>query len=200
MSLPASPNASTGAIEVEGRILAMGLLAIQAVIGYEWLVSGITKLSSDFIPTFGLRLPEAASAAPRWFLVILDNVVAPAPTFWAVFASVTELLLGIALLGTAALLMWRFHRLPRLAHLLFLGVSGLAALAATVLAISLHVLNGATHPWLLPGDPFDEGVDLDSLLPAIQTVIFIVSLLQLRQLRRRARTHDAMANPKHVEV
>ena len=33
----------------------------------------------------------------------------------------------------------------------------------------------ASHPWLIPADGFDEGVDLDSVLPAIQLVLAAVS-------------------------
>lgn len=37
----------------ESRVAMIGLLVVQAVIGYEWLVSGITKLFSEFVATFG---------------------------------------------------------------------------------------------------------------------------------------------------
>lgn len=168
----------------ESRAALMGLLAIQAVIGYEWLVSGITKLFSDFVATFGEELSEVSVNAPEWFKSILERFVTPTPTFWAVGIMVAELLLGVVLIGTAAVLAWRYHRLTRFAHSLLVVFSGLAALAATALAVGLHILNGATHPWLLPGDPFDEGVDLDSLLPAIQLVIFIVSVRLLQLMRR----------------
>jgi hypothetical protein len=52
------------------------------------------------------------------------------------------------------------------------------------LAINLHLANGGSHPWLLPGDAFDEGIDLDSVLPALQIVIATVSIILFRRLRR----------------
>ena len=63
-------------------------------------------------------------------------------------------------------------------------MTGVAAIFAVLLAVNLHILNGGTHPWLLPSDAFDEGVDLDSLLPALQFVLFIVSLRIVLGMRR----------------
>jgi hypothetical protein len=63
--------------------------------------------------------------------------------------------------------------------------TALAAIGATFLALNLHLANGATHPWLLPGDAFDEGIDLDSVLLAIQVVIAAVNIILLRRLRRK---------------
>lgn len=37
----------------------------------------------------------------------------------------------------------------------------------------------------LPGDAFDEGIDLDSLLPAIQVVIATVSIIVLRRISQK---------------
>ena len=59
-----------------------------------------------------------------------------------------------------------------------------AAIGGAFLAINLHLANGASHPWLIPGDAFDEGIDLDSVLPAIQIVIATVSIILFRRFRR----------------
>lgn len=53
--------------------------------------------------------------------------------------------------------------------------TALASLGGIVMAVNFHLANGAAHPWLIPADGFDEGVDLDSLLPAIQLVLAAVS-------------------------
>lgn len=177
----------------EGRVALMGILAVQAVIGYEWLVSGITKVFGNFVATFGDELPAVSTNAPDWFKSILESIVAPAPAVWGALIMVGELLLGVVLIVTAAVLAWRYHRLSRFVHSLLVVFSGLAAFAAIVLAVGLHILNGATHPWLLPGDPFDEGVDLDSLLPAIQLVIFVVSIRLLQLMRRRGSEPQELA-------
>lgn len=36
--------------------------------------------------------------------------------------------------------------------------------------MNFHLANAASHPWLISKDGFDEGVDLDSIMPAIQPV------------------------------
>jgi hypothetical protein len=42
--------------------------------------------------------------------------------------------------------------------------------------VSFHLADGsATSPWLLPDDPFSEGVDLDSLMAAIHLPLVAVS-------------------------
>ncbi|MEO8349805.1 MAG: hypothetical protein ABI610_12905 [Acidobacteriota bacterium] len=54
----------------------------------------------------------------------------------------------------------------------------------SALCATLHLFNAASHPWLIPESGFDEGIDLDSVLPAIQIVIAAVSIIFLRRLRR----------------
>lgn len=74
------------------------------------------------------------------------------------------------------------------------GFIAAAAIGGTFLAINLHFANGASHPWLIPGDAFDEGIDLDSVLPAIQIVIATISIISLTQLRRE-RTGGTPSTP-----
>jgi len=93
---------------------------------------------------------------------------------------------GTAVLGAA--------RLPLVGLLLiqlFLGyewlMSGLtkiAALGGVFMNVNFHLANASAHPWLVPGDGFDEGVDLDSLMPALQLVLIGVSVGLLRAVRR----------------
>ena len=51
-----------------------------------------------------------------------------------------------------------------------------AALGATLLNVVFHLANASPHPWLIPRNGFDEGVDLDSLLPMVQLVLIAVSV------------------------
>ena len=59
-----------------------------------------------------------------------------------------------------------------------------AAIGGAFLAVNLHFANGASHPWLIPGAAFDEGIDLDIVLPAIQVVIAAVSIILFQRLGR----------------
>lgn len=84
-------------------------------------------------------------------------------------------------------------------------MTALASLGAVFMAVNFHLANGASHPWLIPTSGFDEGIDLDSLLPAIQLVFVGVGLVLMRSLRReaprqtasigRARPHGAQQGP-----
>lgn len=183
-STPAEGAVSVHTLAGQGRIGLMGLLAIQAILGYEWLVSGAAKIFGDFVPDFADQLPEFSQNAPDWFRRGLDALVVPAPTLWAISIELAEFLIGLTLIVAAALWAWWFDWLPQKAHLAVVAVTGVAAIFAVLLAVSLHILNGGTHPWLLPRDAFDEGVDLDSLLPALQLVLFVVSLRILLGMRR----------------
>ncbi|MGB3683959.1 MAG: hypothetical protein WA990_15895 [Rubrobacteraceae bacterium] len=169
----------------QGRLGLVGLLFIQGIIGYEWLFSGLAKLFSGFIPAFGEELSAASQDAPDWFKSVLDAVVVPAPTFWGVAIAYGELLLGIGLIGAALLWGLRFERIPWTAHYAVLAVTALAAFSGAILAISLHFMNGNLHPWFIPNDGFEEGVDFDSVLPAMQFVIFVVSVLLIQRMRRQ---------------
>ena len=58
-----------------------------------------------------------------------------------------------------------------------------AWVVAIFMNINFHLAGGANHPWLLAADPNGEGVDLDSLMPIIQTIISGVAFVFLRRLR-----------------
>ena len=49
--------------------------------------------------------------------------------------------------------------------------------------VNFHLAGGASHAWLIASDPNGEGVDLDSLMPVIQTIIAGVAFVFLRRLR-----------------
>lgn len=182
------------------RLGLLGLLFVQGIVGYEWLVSGLAKVSGDFVSSFGDELPDVSKDAPGWFKSILDAIVAPAPTFWGLVVESGELLIGLALIGTALVWALRFERLSRRGQTVVLGLTALAASLGALLAVTLHLLNGNTHPWLVPSDGFDEGVDLDSVLPAIQLVIVVVSVRVLQSVRRGdaelgSARHDERSGP-----
>ena len=60
-----------------------------------------------------------------------------------------------------------------------------AGIGGILMNVNFHLANGSAHPWLIPGDGFDEGVDLDSFMPAVQIVLVIVSVSVWRVMRRR---------------
>ena len=158
------------------RIPLVGLLVVQLVIGYEWTMSGLTKIVRGGFPA-GLadELREKSEGAAGWYTSFLDSVVIPNGQAWGYAIEIGELLIGLVLIGAALVWMFGWERLSTPQRRQFLLATALASLAGIFMAVNFHLANGASHPWLIPADGFDEGVDLDSLLPAIQLVLAAVS-------------------------
>lgn len=165
--------------------LAMiGLLAVTMVVGYEWFVSGLVKfVRGDFPSGLGAELLDKSAAAPAWYGSFLKSAAIPQAEIFGYVIESAELLAGVALLVGPLIWLFAWDRVSdrvRMAVLFFIAV---AAIGGTFLAINLHLANNGSHPWLIPGDAFDEGIDLDSVLPAIQIVIATISILLLLRLR-----------------
>ena len=71
----------------------------------------------------------------------------------------------------------------------------LASHGGIFMAVNFHLANGAPHPWLIPTDGIDEGIDLDSLLPAMQLVLIGVSVAFWRTLRLASPRATARSRP-----
>ena len=169
------------------RIPLISLLVIQAAIGYEWAMSGLTKIVRGGFPSgLAAELRDKSQGAPSWYRSFLDGSVIPHAAAWGYAIEITELAIGVVLIATAAIWLFRWEALSAEGQQgLLLGVAA-AALAGVVMNISFHLANGAPHPWLIPKSGFDEGVDLDSLMPAIQLVLVGVAAYGLRGLRRQS--------------
>jgi thiosulfate dehydrogenase [quinone] large subunit len=170
----------------------LGFLAVEALIGYEWLMSGLTKVVRGGFPgRLADELREKSEGAASWCASFLDSVVIPNGSVFGVLIIVGELAVGVALIVAAALWAFRWERLSRPARTGMLAVSAVAALGGIFMNVNFHLANGSAHPWLIPGDGFDEGVDLDSFMPAAQLVIAMVATAVWVQLRRARSTATA---------
>jgi len=167
------------------RIPLVGLLVVQLVIGYEWAMSGLTKIVRGGFPA-GLadELREKSEGAAGWYSSFLDSVVIPNGQGWGYAVELGELLIGLVLIGAALVWLFAWERVGARERRVLLLTTALASLGGIVMAVNFHLANGAPHPWLIPADGFDEGVDLDSLLPAIQLVLAGVSGRLWRLARR----------------
>jgi len=170
---------------MNGRIPLLGLLAIQILIGYEWLMSGLTKVVRGGFPS-GLadELAEKSEGTASWYVSFLDSVVIPNASTFGVLIILGELAVGAALIAAAALWAFRWERLDTGGRTAVLGATAASALGGIFMNVNFHLANGSAHPWLIPGEGFDEGVDLDSLMPAIQLVLAAVSAGTWLALRR----------------
>ncbi len=169
-----------------GRLPLIGLLLVQVFIGYEWFMSGLTKIYRGGFPS-GLadELTEKSEGAPGWYKSFLDGSIIPNASAFGYLIEIGEVLIGVALIAAAVVWLFRWERLPDGGRVAVLAVTALASLGAIFMAVNFHLANGAPHPWLIPADGFDEGVDLDSLLPLLQLVLIAVSVGFLRSERRR---------------
>lgn len=173
------------------RIPLVGLLVVQLVIGYEWAMSGLTKVVRGGFPA-GLadELREKSESAAGWYTGFLDSVVIPNGRAFGYAIELGELLIGFLLIGAALVWLFGWERAGARRRRLVLLATALASLGGVVMAVNFHLANGAAHPWLVPADGFDEGVDLDSILPAIQLALAGVSG-RLWWLVRREQEEDA---------
>ena len=168
-----------------------GLLVVTMVIGYEWFISGLVKfVRGDFPAGLAEELTEKSQGTAEWYASVLRRAVIPNAEVFGYVIELSELLAGIALIASPLVWLLAWDRVSERIRAAVLFVIALAAIGGAFLAINLHLANGAPHPWLIPGDAFDEGIDLDSVLPAMQIVIATVSLILLGRLRRERADDD----------
>jgi uncharacterized membrane protein YphA (DoxX/SURF4 family) len=155
------------------------LLLIQVVIGYEWLVSGLTKLvRADFPAGLATQLGHMSKGAPSWYRGFLTSVVLPHAAASGYVIEVAELLAGIVLIGVAVLLLVRPEiELPRPA----IVAAVVASAAALVMVANFELANGASFGLSLGKDTFDEGVDLDTLMTGLQLALLVFWVAALRR-------------------
>ena len=199
MTAPA--NSPQKRADAAARLALRGLLVVGLFVGYEWFMSGLTKVVRGGFPS-GLadELREKSEGAAGWYRSFLDGTVIPNGRTFGVLIELGELAIGIGLIGAAVVLFARWDRLSYRWEMGTLGVIALASLGATLMNVAFHLANGSPHPWLVPKDGFDEGVDLDSLLPLIQIVFLVIStrlLLTLRRDHAAARAGGHIPPPAH---
>lgn len=177
------------------KLALKGFIVVGAFVGYEWFMSGLTKIVRGGFPS-GLadELREKSGGTVGWYKSFLDGTVIPNAKAFGILIEVGELAGGIVLIGAAILLLWRWQRLSYRWELGLLTAVALASIGAIFMNVNFHLANGSPHPWLIPKDGFDEGVDMDSLLPLIELVFLVVSTKLLVTLRRQHAA--AHAKPK----
>ncbi len=168
-----------------GRAGLIGLLTVQILIGYEWLVSGLTKIIDGGFPQgLGAELHDSSQVAPAFYRSFLTSAVIPHGQLFGYLIEIGEIAGGVALIAAAVIWMLRWPRLSVSWQTGVLLVTAVASLVGIFMNVNFHLANGGIHPWLIPPSGFDEGIDLDSLMPAIQLVLAGVAIYGLRVLRR----------------
>lgn len=195
MSEPTHSSPSSSQVASAGAAL-ITLLAVQIVIGYEWLASGITKIASGtFVSGMAADLKDKSAGAAHWYRSFLNGTIIPNAHAFAVLIEVGEIVVGVGFMAAAIVWLTRWSTLSDRWRTTILTTVMLSALGATFMAINFHLANGGNHPWLIPADGFDETIDVDTVLTFIQMAFFVFSGYLLLKIRRQ---HVTSANPRKV--
>ena len=174
------------------RLALTGLIVVGAFIGYEWFMSGLTKIVRGGFPSgLAAELRDKSAGTVGWYKSFLDGTVIPNAKAFGILIEVGELAIGATFIAAAIILLTRWQRLSYRAEIGVLAAIALAAVGAIVMNVNFHLANGSPHPWLIPKDGFDEGVDMDSLLPLIEAVFLVVSTKLILTLRREHNAANA---------
>src|SRR4051794_6691461 len=184
----------------------MALLLIQLVVGYEWLVSAPPKLLLGDVPAthrvvgperlvaaltnpargafpagLAAQLGEMSKDSPGWYRSFVTSAVLPRADAFGYAIEITELLVGIVLIGTALVFLARPTLDPPLAAIVAAFVASAAAL---LMVANFELMNGAQFGLSLGKDTFDEGVDLDTLMTGLELALVLFWGIALRQRLR----------------
>jgi uncharacterized membrane protein YphA (DoxX/SURF4 family) len=192
---------TTGATLTGKPSLSMiGLLLVEMIIGYEWLVSGVAKFVRGGFPSgLAAALLEKSAKTAEWYGGFLKSAVIPNAVVFGYLIEISEVLAGVVLMVGPFIWLCAWDRVSDRVRAAVLFSTAITAIGGTFLAINLHLANGPAHPWFIPGSGFDEGVDLDSVLPAIQIVIATISIILFRRLRR-TRADGISTTPSRSET
>jgi len=158
-------------------VAVVALLLVQVCIGYEWLVSGLTKIvRGDFPAGLAVELRDMSKPAPAWYRSFLDSSVIPHAVAFGCAIAVLEVAVGIVLLVAVLRLPARVGRhLPT--------VTAGALVVGIVLALNFALAAGSSFGLGLAQDSFDEGIDLDTMLVGLQLALLVFAVAGVRRAR-----------------
>jgi thiosulfate dehydrogenase [quinone] large subunit len=163
---------------------AVGLALVEAVIGYEWLLSAVNKiLSPSFRTGLAAQVKAAISGNPNtWWVALAKGLVLPHTQLFALLVEVGELLVALGFLAGAAL--WVSGRIPTRGWTRVINLGVIGALAGSALmTANYYLMSGETLPLVDPSNPFNEGLSIDGLLTLVAVGLLFVHLLPLRRRR-----------------
>ena len=178
MNVRATPEAAAG----KPSASMIGVLVVQIIIGYEWLLSGIAKIAAGDFPS-GLGDDLAAAAPPGWYARFLNGAISPNSVAFGYVIEIAEVLAGIALIAGPLIWTFAWGRTTNNLRILVVALMIVASTGGIFMTLNFHLANNGNHPWQIPASPFDEAVDVDLLMVAIQGVITAVQIAALRRLR-----------------
>ncbi len=178
----ATPRGVPTAVAAGPRRVPLWLGVVQAILGYEWLISGLNKLLAPrFDAHLAALLRHSTQGSPYpWYAAFLQRVVLPHHALVAPLDQWGETAIGVVLLLSAVL--WlvqpRDRRTVQVA-----GMAALALLGAALLNVNYFLQGAAPLPWINPGNAYNPGVDIDVVLPLIALALLVANV---GAARRRA--------------
>jgi len=124
-----------------------------------------------------------------WYVSFLQLIILPNSVFIGYLVEWLELAIGIAFIVGAFLLLKRQKMQGEAGHKSLVGLYTavvIAALLCVVLCINFHFWAGRGIIPGLHGDPGDEGVDLDALIPPLSLIVAFANYALILQLRGHA--------------
>ena len=86
----------------DARPLVVGFLALQFFIGYEWLISGLSKVAAgDFASGLAATLADMTTDQSGWYKSFVDGVVIPNGQLFGTLVILGELGVGLTLGASA---------------------------------------------------------------------------------------------------
>src|SRR5215469_6290210 len=122
-------NPFTTVSSAVSRLPLVAVLLVQAVVGYEWLNSALTKIvRGGFVSGLADQLARNSDGAPGWYRGVLGSAIIPHAAAFGYLIQAGELAVGLGLIATALVLLARGQRLSMTA---LQGVLAVTALMAT---------------------------------------------------------------------
>jgi uncharacterized membrane protein YphA (DoxX/SURF4 family) len=172
-------------IATDAGPLIAGFLALQFFLGYEWFMSGLSKLlAGDFASGLAGTLTDMTKDQTGLYKSFVDGVVIPNGQLFGNLVMVGELGLGFVLVASALVWLTWWSQMSSRERVILLGAVAVFATVGAFMSFNFHMAMGATPPWFVSPDPNDQGVDLDSLMVVMQLVLVVASLRYLTSLRR----------------
>jgi uncharacterized membrane protein YphA (DoxX/SURF4 family) len=178
--------------------LPLWLCVTQAILAYEWLVSGLDKLlDRGFSGQLSALLSQGTQGtAGSLYGAVIAHLVLPNHTLFALLTPWTETSIGgILLLGA---ILWVVCPRARLTDLVA-GATCLALLGAATLDLNYYLLGGGGLPWIDPANATQPGINVDVMLLLIALTLCAANAQYL--FRRRRMRHvgagDSVAQPSH---
>lgn len=181
---------------------SVGLLVVQIIVGWEWLISGLTKIFRGGFPAgLGANLKDTSKDAAGWYKDILNSIIIPIAKPFGYLIEITELAIGVILIVAALLWLFRWQSMNRRARTWMLLGTVAACAAAILMNVNFFLSSGNPLPFFLAKDAFSEGVGLDAVLPSLELVIGGVALWTFLSIRRgRSGPVPGMGEPSHVVI